>query len=354
MRPAQSLPRRSQLRPRWIAIAAATLLLTAQLLLLWRFAPFRPHTPPAWPATETAWGDLWQAPGRGAPRNGAASDSRKHVRAVVGVQTGFNAPHPEPRYDYALRRAKLRESWFPADPTQLARLEDEEGIMIRFVVGHSADARLEGAMNAEQEKHRDFLRLPTTESYAELNRKTLAFFSLAARLYDADFVVKVDDDAFVRLDRLSHALTQWRQLGAGYIGCMKTGDIFTKPEFRWYEPQHVLLGSKSYFAHAWGTAYVLSGRTATFLSQLRPGALRFFMNEDVTVGSWMLAFNVTHYDDRRLCEPACSPTSVVVYDMPKCAGLCDPIGSLPAFAKDAACTSGPAQAQLVRQIWSFD
>lgn len=53
------------------------------------------------------------------------------------------------------------------------------------------------------------------ESYAELNRKSLAFFSLAARLYDADFVVKVDDDAFVRLDRLSHALTQWQHLGAG-------------------------------------------------------------------------------------------------------------------------------------------
>ena len=28
-------------------------------------------------------------------------------------------------------------------------------------------------------------------------------------------MVKVDDDAFLRLDRLSHALTQWQQLGAG-------------------------------------------------------------------------------------------------------------------------------------------
>ena len=34
---------------------------------------------------------------------------------------------------------------------------------------------------------------------------------------------------------------------------------------------------------------------------------------DVTVGSWMLAFNVTHFDDRRLCEPACSATSIAVY-----------------------------------------
>ena len=66
---------------------------------------------------------------------------------------------------------------------------------------------------------------------------------------------------------------------AGYVGCMKTGQIFTDPNLRWYEPQHVLLGSKSYFAHAWGTAYVLSGRTAAFLATLPPDALRFFMNE---------------------------------------------------------------------------
>ena len=68
-------------------------------------------------------------------------------------------------------------------------------------------------------------------------------------------------------------------VAAGYVGCMKTGQIFTDPNLRWYEPQHVLLGSRSYFAHAWGTAYVLSGRTAAFLATLPVDALRFFMNE---------------------------------------------------------------------------
>ena len=45
------------------------------------------------------------------------------------------------------------------------------------------------------------------------------------------------------------------------------------------------------------------------------------MYVDVTIGSWMLAFNVTHYDDRRLCEPECSETSIVVYDIPKCVAV---------------------------------
>lgn len=39
---------------------------------------------------------------------------------------------------------------------------------------------------------------------------------------------------------------------------------------------------------------MLSGRVAADLAAMRPGALRNFANEDVTVGSWMLAMNVRH------------------------------------------------------------
>ncbi len=55
--------------------------------------------------------------------------------------------------------------------------------------------------------------------------------------------------------------------------------IFTNPNQRWYEPQHVLLGSKTYFAHTWGSIYVLSGAIATFLASVPPEALRYFSNE---------------------------------------------------------------------------
>ena len=42
------------------------------------------------------------------------------------------------------------------------RWEEEHGMVVRFVVGHSPDARLEADMNAEEAEHRDLLRLPTT------------------------------------------------------------------------------------------------------------------------------------------------------------------------------------------------
>lgn len=121
MRSAQLLPRRSQVRPRHLAVAAAALLLVVQLRFHWRFTPLWPRNTLAKPAPEVTSEALWQAPGRGGAGHSSGSDNKKRVRAVIGVQTGFNSPHPEPRYDYALRRVKLRESWFPSDAAQLAR-----------------------------------------------------------------------------------------------------------------------------------------------------------------------------------------------------------------------------------------
>jgi hypothetical protein len=74
--------------------------------------------------------------------------------------------------------------------------------------------------------------------------------------------------------------------GADYVGCMKTGVVIKTPRQRWYEPQHAVLGGSdsSYFTHAWGPIYVVSGRVAEDLAALRPGSLRFFNNEGNACG----------------------------------------------------------------------
>lgn len=63
----------------------------------------------------------------------------------------------------------------------------------------------------------------------------------------------------------------------------------------------------------------------------------------------MLALNVTHLDDRRMCDEKCGPASVAVYDIPECAGLCDAPKSLPKLHSSAACrtpAADPATGQL--------
>lgn len=60
---------------------------------------------------------------------------------------------------------------------------------------------------------------------------------------------------------------------------------------------------------------------------------------DVTLGSWMLAFNVHHFDDRRLCDPWCTPSSLAVYNIPECSGLCNPVEDLVHLHEQSDCVS---------------
>ena len=51
--------------------------------------------------------------------------------------------------------------------------------------------------------------------YQRLTFKTVAFWEVVSTLYNVNYVIKVDDDSYVRLDRLSIALSQWANMGAG-------------------------------------------------------------------------------------------------------------------------------------------
>lgn len=53
------------------------------------------------------------------------------------------------------------------------------------------------------------------DEYHALSYKTMALWRLAEDHFDIDYLIKVDDDNFVRLDRLSIATHQWDEENAG-------------------------------------------------------------------------------------------------------------------------------------------
>ena len=55
------------------------------------------------------------------------------------------------------------------------------------------------------------------DHYKTLAFKTLAFWQLVIEQYNARFIIKVDDDNYVRLDRLAIAVRQWEDIGAGAL-----------------------------------------------------------------------------------------------------------------------------------------
>ncbi|CAL9117853.1 unnamed protein product [Musa textilis] len=247
----------------------------------------------------------------GRPEEGVAA--RPRVIGVVGVLTGFSSSD---------RRAALRDTWFPRDPDALSRLDHATGLAFRFVIGQTKDSKKKAVLQKEVETHHDFMFVDADEDNYKLPYKTVAFFKAAFNLFDADFYVKADDDIYLRPDRLATLLAKDRAHHLTYIGCMKKGPVITDRNMKWYESSGHLIGNE-YFLHAHGPIYALSADIVAALASARNDSLRMFNNEDVTIGSWMLAMNVNHEDTKTLCEPICTSTSIAVWSNPRCLDPCD-------------------------------
>ncbi|KAL1169960.1 hypothetical protein V6Z11_A05G181300 [Gossypium hirsutum] len=208
---------------------------------------------------------------------------------VIGINTAFSSRK---------RRDSVRATWMP-QAEKRKKLEEEKGIIIRFVIGHSSTSGgiLDKAIEAEEKVHGDFLRLQHVEGYLELSAKTKTYFATAVSWWDAEFYVKVDDDIHVNLATLGVALARHRKKPRVYIGCMKSG-----PGVKYHEPEYWKFGEvgNKYFRHATGQLYAISKDLATYIF-INQNVLHKYANEDVSLGAWFIGLDVEHVDDRRLC-----------------------------------------------------
>ncbi|KAG5520305.1 hypothetical protein RHGRI_033018 [Rhododendron griersonianum] len=200
---------------------------------------------------------------------------------VIGINTAFSSKK---------RRDSLRETWMPRGD-KLKRLEKEKGIIMRFVIGHSATPGgvLDRAVDEEAAENKDFLRLKHVEGYHQLSTKTRIYFSTVVSIWDAEFYVKVDDDVHLNL-----------------------------------------------VIHVDGKVYILS---LTFVCDvhipnnalsIRGGMPEGYANEDVSLGSWFIGMEVEHVDARSMCcgtPPDCELKTqagnvcVASFDW-TCSGIC--------------------------------
>ncbi|PWA97235.1 galactosyltransferase family protein [Artemisia annua] len=223
-----------------------------------------------------------------------APNERQKLFFVMGIMTAFSSRK---------RRDSIRETWMPQGK-DLLRLEKEKGILIRFVIGHSAtsDGLLDNAIDVEDKQHQDFLRLNHVEGYHELSSKTQIYFSTVVAKWDADFYIKVDDDVHINLGMIGSTLARHRSKPRVYIGCMKSGPVLAQKGVKYHEPEYWKFGEdgNKYFRHATGQIYAISRDLATYISVNRH-MLHKYANEDVSLGSWFIGLDVEHIDDRSLC-----------------------------------------------------
>ncbi|XP_054814734.1 probable beta-1,3-galactosyltransferase 14 isoform X1 [Prosopis cineraria] len=282
-------------------------------------------------SVRVVWEQLGSSGGSNDGIRGGIGKDRHKVMGFVGIQTGFGSVG---------RRQSLRRTWLPSDRQGLERLEEATGLAFRFIIGRTNDKSKMATLRKEIAEYDDFIQLDIEEEYSKLPYKTLAFFKAAYALFEAEFYVKADDDIYLRPDRLSLLLAKERSHSLTYIGCMKKGPVFTDPKLKWYEPLSHLLG-KEYFLHAYGPIYALSADVVASLVALRNNSFRMFSNEDVTIGAWMLAMNVNHENNHGLCSTDCTSTSIAVWDIPKCSGLCNPEKKMLELHQKESCSKSP-------------
>ncbi|WVZ02259.1 hypothetical protein V8G54_023065 [Vigna mungo] len=215
-------------------------------------------------------------------------------------------------------------------------LEEATGLAFRFIIGRTSDRGKMSALHKEVAEYDDFILLDIQEEYT------------AYALFDAEFYVKADDDIYLR--PVWYLASPHVTLKAST--CSQHFIILFLME---YEPLSNLLG-KEYFLHAYGPIYALSADVVSSLVALRndrqvffppelawPHDLNFrmFSNEDVTIGAWMLAMNVNHENNHELCATDCTATSVAVWDIPKCSGLCNPEKKMLELHQKETCSKTP-------------
>ncbi|KAJ6685479.1 HEXOSYLTRANSFERASE [Salix purpurea] len=248
---------------------------------------------------------------------------KQKVFMVIGINTAFSSRK---------RRDSVRETWMPQGE-KLVQLEREKGIVVRFMIGHSATSNsiLDRAIDSEDSQHKDFLRLEHVEGYHELSAKTKTFFSTAVAKWDAEFYVKVDDDVHVNLGTLASTLARHRSKPRVYIGCMKSGPVLAQKNVKYHEPEYWKFGEEGnkYFRHATGQIYAISKELATYISLNQP-ILHKYANEDVSLGAWFIGLEVEHIDDHSMCcgtPPDCAwkaqagEVCVASFDW-SCSGIC--------------------------------
>ncbi|KAM7280351.1 hypothetical protein ACFE04_007485 [Oxalis oulophora] len=202
---------------------------------------------------------------------------KKKYLMVVGINTAFSSRK---------RRDSVRATWMPQGEKR-KKLEEEKGIVIRFVIGHSATSGgiLDRAVEAEDQKHAT----------------------------------------------LGATLARHRSKPRVYIGCMKSGPVLAQKGVRYREPEYWKFGAEGnkYFRHATGQLYAISKDLAAYIS-INQNVLHKYANEDVSTGSWFIGLDVEHVDDRRLCcgtPPDCEWKAqagnicVASFDW-SCSGIC--------------------------------
>ncbi|XP_030496931.2 hydroxyproline O-galactosyltransferase GALT4 [Cannabis sativa] len=199
-------------------------------------------------------------------------------------------------------RMAVRKSWMQHD------LIKSSDVVARFFVALNGRKEVNFELKKEADYFGDIVIVPYIDNYDLVVLKTIAICEYGVRTVAAKYVMKCDDDTFVRVDAVlkeAHKVHGDRSL---YIGNV---NYHHKPfrHGKWavtYEEWP----EEDYPPYANGPGYIISLDIAEFIiSEFEKQKLRLFKMEDVSMGMWVEQFNssrpVSYLHSLKFCQFGC-------------------------------------------------
>ncbi|GIY64239.1 beta-1,3-galactosyltransferase 6 [Caerostris extrusa] len=186
------------------------------------------------------------------------------------------------------RRQIIRKTW----------LATKGSLSIKhfFAVGSaSLDAHQKTFYKKEHTEYEDLMILDSvSDSFSKLSGKLREVFRWLDKYADFTFVLKIDDDSFVRLDALYPQLMEQphEKLYWGFLD----GQARVKTRGKWKE--RIWFLCDRYLPYAKGGGYILTSDLVHNIV-LNSNYLSLYQNEDVALGTWLAPFDIKRLHDSR-------------------------------------------------------
>ncbi|KAK8529499.1 hypothetical protein V6N13_102413 [Hibiscus sabdariffa] len=198
-------------------------------------------------------------------------------------------------------RMAVRKSWMQH------KLIKSSKVVARFFVALNGRKDINVGLNKEAEYFGDIVIVPYMDNYDLVVLKTVAICEYGVHTVAAKYIMKCDDDTFVRVEPV---IREAKKLGdkSLYIGNM---NYYHRPlrDGKWavtYEEWP----EEEYPPYANGPGYIVSSDIARFIiDEFEKHKLRLFKMEDVSMGMWVEKFNsskaVEYRHSMKFCQFGC-------------------------------------------------
>ncbi|CAM9002049.1 unnamed protein product [Rhodiola kirilowii] len=211
------------------------------------------------------------------------------------------------------RRMAVRRSWMQYPAVRSG------AVAVRFIVGLHKNQIVNEELWSEAQTYSDVQLMPFVDYYSLLTWKTLSICIFGTEVVSAKYVMKTDDDALVRVDKVLQSLNSTNLAHGLLYGLIESDSQPNRdPDSKWFiSPEE--WPDENYPPWAHGPGYVITNDIAEAVYKShKKGTLKMFKLEDVAMGIWIAdmekdGMKVRYEKDDRINAEGCTEGYIVAH-----------------------------------------